>query len=126
MQGITSVVALQEAIVVLEKRRREQEQELANRFSLLYDNLKPSNIIKNIFRDLAGPPDGQHSMLNALIAIGLGFISRKLLIPSQSGSLRKIFGAVLQLGITGLVGKKGDAITAGGLRLLRTLEQKLH
>jgi len=119
MQSITSVVALQEAIVTLEDRRREQEQELASRFNLLYDNLKPSNIIKNIFTDLAGAPETQHSVLNTAMALGFGFISRRLLVPSSSGPLRKVIGAVLQLGMIGLVGKNGEAIAAGGFRLLR-------
>lgn len=121
MHSITSVGALHQAIVVLEIQRREQEQGLVNHFTLILDGLKPVNLIKNIVRDIAGAPNIHHHILNTAIGMATGYLSRKFFINSQSGPLKKIFGAALQLGVTGLIRKKGDAIKAGGFRLLRRL-----
>ncbi len=126
MQTITSIDTLHEAIVALESRRREQEQQLTSHFMLIYDSLKPVNIIKNTIRDLAKSPGVQHPILNAAMGMVSGYLSRKLFIRSQSGPLKKVLGAVLQFGITNLVRIKGNAIRAGGLQLVRNLRVNRH
>ena len=121
MHSITSVDALHEAIAALERRRREQEQGLNDSFMHVVESLKPVNVIKTIARDLAGSPGVRHQALNAGLGLVAGYAVRKLLFGAQSGPLKKILGAALQVGITGLVGGKGDAIQAAGSQLLRSV-----
>ena len=121
MHSITSVDALHEAIAALERRRREQEQGLNNSFLHVVEGLKPVNVIKTIARDLAESPGVRHQALNAGLGLVAGYAVRKLLFGAQSGPLKKILGAALQVGITGLVGGKGDAIQAAGSQLLRSV-----
>ena len=121
MQSITSVDGLHEAIVALESRRREQELELTIQLGLFYDSLRPVNIIKNTVRDLAGSSQVRQKVLTAAVGMASGYISRKLFFPLNTGPVKKIFGAALQLGIAGLVTGKGDAMKTVGLRLLRSV-----
>jgi hypothetical protein len=121
MQNITSVDGLHEAIVALESTRRDQEAELTVQLRLFYDSLRPVNIIKNTVRDLAGSSDVRHKALIAAVGMASGYISRKLFFPLNSGPVKKIVGAALQLGIAGLVTGKGDAIKGGGLQFLRSV-----
>jgi hypothetical protein len=121
MQTITSVDGLHEAIIALESLRREQEQELTVQFRSFYGSLRPVNIIKNTVRELAGSSDVRQKILSAALGMASGFIARKLFFPLSTGSVKKIFGAALQLGIAGLVTRKGNAVKSGGLRLLRSV-----
>lgn len=121
MHSITSVDALHEAIAALERRRREQEQGLYDSFVDVVESLKPVNVIKTIARDLAGSPGVRHQALSAGLGLVAGYAVRKLLFGAQAGPLKKILGAALQVGITSLVGGKGDAIQAVGSRLLRSV-----
>ena len=104
MQSITSVTSLRESIVALESRRREQERQLANHCRLIYESLKPVNIIKTIIRNLVGSTDPQHHVLRASMSVASGYLSRKIFFRSPSGPMKKIIGALLQFGITNLVG----------------------
>jgi hypothetical protein len=104
MQSITSVTTLREAIVALESRRREQERQLVNHCMLIYESLKPLNIIKTVIRDLVGSADARHHVLNASMSVASGYLSRKLFFRSPSGPMKKILGALLQFGITNLMG----------------------
>jgi hypothetical protein len=97
MQSITSVETLHETILALEYLRREQELELASQCMLIYDGLRPVNIIKNMIRDLAESHDVRHRIANAAIGMVSGYLSRKLFFRSQSGLLRKIVGAAFRL-----------------------------
>ena len=121
MNRITSVDALQRAIVELDIRRQEQEQELSDHFMIIYEGLKPVNFMRSSLRAIAESPDVRHQMVNAAIAMVSGYVSRKLVVRSQSGPLTRVLGTVLQLGITSLIGLKGDAIKAGAFQILRGL-----
>jgi|GEM_PF-912006 len=121
MQSITSADDLRAAIVTLKRRRREQEQELNNRYVQIVERLKPVNVIRTIVRDVAEAPGVRHRMVNAGVGLVVGYVFRKLLFGPQIGPLKKILGAALQVGIAGLIGKNGDAIQAGGYQLVRRL-----
>ena len=121
MQNITTVEALHDAIRVLESRRREQEQDLTVRFRNFFDSLRPVNIIKSTVRDLAGSSDVRQKIVSAAVGMASGFIARKLFFPLNTGPVKKIFGAALQLGIAGLVTGNGDAVKSVGLQLLRSV-----
>ncbi|RPH76074.1 MAG: hypothetical protein EHM80_15395 [Nitrospiraceae bacterium] len=121
MHSITSVDALRQAIVALERRRREQEQGLNDSFMDIVESLKPVNVIRTIARDLAGSPGVRHQAYNAGLGLVAGFAVRKLLFGAGTGPLKKILGAALQVGITSLVGGKGDAIQAAWSQLLRSV-----
>jgi hypothetical protein len=121
MQSIASVDALHEAIAVLESRRLTQEQELSSSFQEISESLKPINMIKTIVQGFAGARGIQHQMVNASLGLVAGYLFRKLFIGAQAGPFKKILGAVLQFGITSLVGKNGDTIKAGGSQFMRSI-----
>ena len=126
MDGITSADSLHEAIVALERRRREQEQGLYDSVVHVVESLRPVNVIKTIARDLAGSPGVRHQALSAGLGLVAGYAVKKLLFGGQSGLLKKILGTALQVGIASLVGGKGDSIQAAGSRLLRSILVNRH
>jgi hypothetical protein len=113
---ITNSEELAEAIAALELKSAAQKRDIEQTFAAVSESLKPLNLVKNGFRSVLS---GEHKedLFNALIGLGSGFISRKLLIGKSSGFLGKTVGKAIQWGMTGLVSKNADKIKekAGGI-----------
>lgn len=118
MHNITSVDGLHEAMGALQRRRREQEHVLNNNLVHIVESLKPVNVVKTIARGLAGSPGVRRQALHAGLGMVAGYAVRKLLFGAQLGLVKEILGAALQVGITSLVGGKGEAIPAAGFQPL--------
>ena len=113
---ITNSDELAEAIAELELKAAAQKREIQETFKAVSENLKPINLVKNGFRSIFS---GEHKedLLNALIGLGSGFISRKLILGRTNGFVGKTVGKAIQWGMAGLVSKNAEKIkeTAGGI-----------
>lgn len=103
MQSITSVETLHEAIAVLEIRRQDQEQALANQLLVIRDKLKPLNILKGTVGAIV-----ESMSVNAVVGMASAYLFRKLFFRSPSGIVKKVVGNLLQFGVSILIGKKGS------------------
>jgi hypothetical protein len=105
---------LSRAISDLEERVSRQKKEIEETFLIVSENLKPANLFKNGVRSVLS---GSHNdeLVNILIGMGTGFVSRKLLLGKPHGFVGKTVGKALQWGMTGLVSKNAESIkeTAG-------------
>jgi hypothetical protein len=105
---------LSRAISDLEERASRQKKEIEETFLIVSENLKPANLFKNGVRSVLS---GSHNdeLVNILIGLGTGFVSRKLLLGKPHGFVGKTVGKALQWGMTGLVSKNAESIkeTAG-------------
>jgi hypothetical protein len=70
---------LAQAIADLELKAIEQKREIRETFSAITESLKPINLIRNGFRSVVS---GEHKedLVKALIGMGTGLLSRKLII----------------------------------------------
>jgi len=121
-KAITNSEELAEAIAELESKEKIQKREIEETFKVVSENLKPMNLVRNGFRSIfAGEHKGD--LLNALIGLGSGFLSRKLILGKTNGFVGRTVGKAIQWGMAGLVSKNADKIkeTAGGIidRLFR-------
>src|SRR5664279_3829827 len=112
---ITNSDELAEAIAELELKATAQKREIQETFKSVSENLRPINLVKNGFRSIFS---GEHNedLLNALIGLGSGFLSRKLILGKTNGFVGKTIGKAIQWGMAGLVSKNAEKIkeTAGG------------
>ncbi len=97
------------AIAELELKAAAQKMEIQETFTAVSENLKPLNLMKNGVRSVFS---GEHKedIFNALIGLGSGFLSRKLLIGKGSGIVGKTVGKAIQWGMAGLVSKNAEKI----------------
>jgi hypothetical protein len=113
---ITNSEELSEAIAALELKAAAQKREIGETFTAVSESLKPVNLVKNGFRSVFS---GEHKedIFNALIGLGSGFLSRKLIIGKSSGFVGKTVGKAIQWGMAGLVSKNAEKIKekAGGI-----------
>ena len=97
------------AIAELERIAAAQKREIQKTFELVSENLRPANLFKSAVRSIvSGTSSGD--LINVLIGIGTGFLSRKLIVGKPHGFVGKTVAKALQWGMTGLVSKNADVI----------------
>lgn len=91
----------------LEVKKRFQEQDLKNHLSEIYESIKPATIIKNTMHDLAIPfENDKQGMLQNLISIGTGFISKKLFMGKSTNPLKSLIGSFLEVKLANYISNK--------------------
>jgi hypothetical protein len=100
---------LSRAIAELELKATAKKKEIRETFANVSENLKPANLIKSGLRSVFS---GNHKeeLVNILIGVGTGFLSRKLLLGRPHGFVGKTLGKALQWGMAGLVSKNAEKI----------------
>lgn len=97
------------AIAELELKAAAQKMDMEETFAAVSENLKPLNLVKNGVRSVFS---GEHKedVFNALIGLGSGFLSRRLLLGKSNGIVGKTVGKAIQWGMAGLVSKNAEKI----------------
>ena len=113
---ITNSEELEEAIAALELKAKAQRKEIEESFNVVSENLKPVNLVKNGFRSVFSS-EHKGELLNALIGLGSGLLSRKLILGKTNGFVGKTVGKAIQWGMAGLVSQNAEKIKekAGGI-----------
>src|ERR1700676_3824096 len=106
---INNAEELAEAIAELELKVAAQKRDIQETYSAVSENLKPLNLVKSGFRSVFS---GEHreDLVNALIGLGTGFLSRKLILGRTNGFVGKTVGKAIQWGMAGLVSKNAEKI----------------
>ena len=119
---------LKAAILELEDRKQRQQQELVQNIKQFKESLTPANLLKSGFNKVKESPGMTGTILKASLGLGVGLLSKKLLLGKSPGFLRKIIGSAIQMGVTGLVAKKTDDIKSSGdsffKKILRSIKKK--
>jgi hypothetical protein len=119
MYTINSAVQLKEAIFEMERRKKEQGRTIKDKFYVIKENLKPANIIRNTFDEVATSPRLRLNLLGAVVGLGAAYFSRKLVVGKSVSIFRKILGSALQLGISAAVASKPGILQNIGQTILK-------
>ena len=114
MQKITSITGLQNAIQLLKVEQARKEQLLKEQFYRTFESLKPVNILKSTLIDIVSSPHLIDNILGATVGLASGYVSRKIAVGRSGNLIRKLFGAVLQFGVTNIVAQNSDKILSVG------------
>ena len=111
------------AIADLERRSAAQRDDIEHTFKSISEKLKPRNLVKNGFKSTFS---GEHKgdLFNALLGLGSGFLSRKLILGKTSGFVGKTVGKAIQWGMAGLVSKNADKIKGKAGEIIDKLFKK--
>jgi hypothetical protein len=124
MQNITSSTELKDAIQLLEVEQAVKRQLLNEQLRITFESLKPVNILKSTFKDIISSPSLPGNILNATIGLASGYLTKKIAVGFSSNIFRKLFGNVLQLGVTNVVAKNPDTIKSFGKFIVEHLARK--
>ena len=114
MQEITSASGLKDAIQLLESEQAEKGQRLKEQFLLTYESFKPVNLLKSTLNDVNSSPYLIDNILGTAMSLATGFVSKKIFIGASGNKFRKLFGHILQFGVTNFVARHHDTITSLG------------
>jgi hypothetical protein len=124
MENISSATELQQAIQLLEEEQAARLMLMKSHFRRSYENLKPINLIGHILDEVTTSPFLTNNIIDSAIGLTAGYISRKAVVKESDGILRKLFGAVLQFGVTNLVAQNPDSIKSIGKYLIQHIFSK--
>lgn len=100
---------LERAIAELELKASSQKKDLEATFAVVTENLKPLNLVRNGVRSVFSP-EHREDLVNAVIGLGTGMLSRKLLLGRAKGIFSKTAGKAVEWGIAGLVSNNAEKI----------------
>jgi hypothetical protein len=124
MHSITSLNELKNAIQLLEVEQAEKRQLLKNQLSIAYESLRPINILRKALKDIASSDDLTDNILGTVSGLASGYLSKKVFIGTSGNLFRKLFGSILQLGVTTVVSQHPDVIKSLGHSILQYFLRK--
>jgi len=113
---ITNSEELAEAIAALELKAKAQRRDIEETFHAVAEDLQPFNLVKNGLRSVFSS-EHKGELFNALIGLGSGLLSRKLILGKSTGFVGKTVGKAIQWGMAGLISQNAEKIKekAGGI-----------
>lgn len=121
MKNITSIDELRDSIFLLEIKQANDWRLLKEEFHTTYENLKPINIIKNKFKDLASTPNLQSTVVNSVIGLATGFVAKKVFVGGSHNPITKLLGIILEIAVASKVSKNADGIKSAGSSILKKI-----
>ncbi len=109
---------LHAAIATLEQQKEVQKDKLTEQFHATIESLKPINLLKTSLNKAVHSPGTVGNIIKSAVSLGVGLLSKKILIGKSTGVAKKLFGAAIKFGVAGLVSKQSNSIKSGGLNLL--------
>lgn len=96
------------AIAALERQRDLKFDELKQQLALTYESVKPVNILNQTLVDFKESTEVKSNLLQSVVSLAGGYISKKLLVGKSHSTFKKIMGYVVQYGVTSFISKKVD------------------
>lgn len=110
MKKINQTDILDQTIALLKIKQEQELDAVKEQFHVAYESVKPLNLIKNTFADLSTTPGLKSNLLNNVIGLSTGYLTKKLLLGAAHNPVKKVLGAVLQFVVTNFVSKHSDNI----------------
>jgi hypothetical protein len=124
MENITSATELKNAIQRLEVEQAIQGQQLKEHFYLAYESIKPVNLLRNTLHEVTSSPYLLDSILGTAVGLATGYLSRLAVVGASGNLIKKLFGSVLQLGVTNTVAQHPGAIKSIGQYIFQHILRK--
>ncbi|MGI8584696.1 MAG: hypothetical protein ACR2KX_21110 [Chitinophagaceae bacterium] len=105
MKTIHKTEDLKSAILELEAKKIVSEEALKKQFHDTVETFKPSNILKNTVSEVSASPQFKHNILNLVLGLGAGYLTKKIAVGRKAGLFARTVGTALQFGVTSLVAK---------------------
>ena len=115
---------LKEDIRILEEKQSEEWPLLKSHLHLAAEKLKPSNLIKNTFREVVSGGNFKKNILVSLAGLAAGEISARMLTGKSTNPFLKIAGMVLQAGVSMLVSNNPEALKKLSETILGVFQNK--
>ena len=109
MKKINQTEILKETILLMKMKQAEELVQLKDQYHYTIESLKPLNLIKNAFGLMATSPEIKGNILNNIVGMTTGYLTKKVLLGSTHNPIKRILGTMLQFVITNVVTKHSEA-----------------
>jgi hypothetical protein len=124
MQIIYSESELTAAITQMETMHREETRLLKEEVRNSIEEIQPFTIIKNTLSKLVGSQGVKTDLLKISASVAAGYVSKSILIPSQTTVFKKILRTGVLLGVTALVTKNPGVLKTIGQAAMHRIRSK--
>ncbi|MDD4149217.1 MAG: hypothetical protein PHE33_04250 [Bacteroidales bacterium] len=124
MKKLNSIDALQESILLLELKQANEKRLLKEQFKTTCDSFRPINLMKNGLNNLADPSDVDNDIVGTSLSLIAGYLSRKIVFGSSKDGYKKVFGNLVQAGVTNFISNNSENIKNYVMRLLANVLRK--
>jgi hypothetical protein len=124
MQKITTSIDLREAIILLESKRVAEEAALREQLHLMYEGMRPINLIKSTYHEIAASDSLKTELLNTSVGLVAGYASKALFESVSHSPLRKLFGTAILFGVTSTVAKNPEAVKSFAKGLFKLISRR--
>jgi hypothetical protein len=124
MQTITSIAGLKNAIQLLEAEEAIKGQLLKEQFYRTLESLKPVNLLKSTLKNIVSSPFLIDNILGITIGLATGYLTKKIVVGASGNIVRKLFGSIIQVGVTKLVAQHPEAIKSSGQFIYQNIHSK--
>lgn len=124
MENISYTARLKNDIQLLELKHAMKGEQLKEQAYLTLDNLKPLNLLRNTLNDAASSPHLIDNVIGTATGLATGYISKVALVGGSGSLVRRLFGAVLQLGVTTIVAQHPYAVKYIGQFIISKMLRK--
>ena len=97
---------LEAKIQALQIEQQNDLLALKNELNITYNALRPSQLLNRAIADLKEEPQTTNNLLQAVMGIAGGYLSKKLIVGKSEGIFKKILGYAIQYLTTKLIIKK--------------------
>jgi len=121
MEKINSFLELRYAIQILEIEQAEKAQLLKQQFYITYESLKPMNLIRNTLKEVFLSPNLIDNFVGTTVGLASGYLSKKIVVGTSSNIIKKLFGSLLEYGVTNLVAQHPEGIKTMGQLIFKRI-----
>ncbi len=125
-KNINTEIELRAAILQLESTQALEKKILKEQFHAAYESMKPINLIKSTFKEVAASTEVKNTLLNAGVGLGVGYVSKVVFQGASHSPLRKLFGTVLEFGIANVVAKNPEAVKSVAVGLFSIINSGIR
>ena len=88
--------------------------------------MKPINIIKNTYREVAASEDLKDNLVNTSVGLVVGYLSKTLFESVSHSPVRKLIGTAILFGVTSAIRKNPDAIKSMAQGLFKMINSGVN
>lgn len=125
MKNINNLTDLRREIESLRLQQGTNVLDLKEQAKITYESLKLVNLLKGVLKDLTSTPDFKDGVVNTSLGLGVGYLTKKVVLGSTHNPLKQLMGVLLQSTVTSIVSKNGDDLKEGVYKLIGDLIKKI-
>lgn len=117
---------LKQTILYLNNKRKLEESEIKEHFSEVKESLRPANIIKSVFKEVASAPSVQQKVLGISLGLTVGMLSKRMILGKTKTMVGNFIGNAIEMRVAHLIDKNAPKIQAVSTAIYETLFNRKH